>query len=92
MNVNSMKRIFITILLVFSVSISLAQDKETMIFYYDSDWKKISQKSNAMYSRIITFYEDDLHHPVGVVKDFYLKSGSIQWEGKFSYYDNWPKV
>ena len=84
---NNMKRIFITILLVFSVSISLAQDKETMIFYYDSDWKKISQKSNAMYSRIITFYEDDLHHPVGVVKDFYLKSGSIQWEGKFSYYD-----
>ena len=84
---NNMKRIYLVLIICFCASYSFAQEKEDKFFYYDADWNKISTKDNASYFRIITFYEDDLHHPIGLVKDFYLKSGRLQWEGKFSYYD-----
>lgn len=82
-----MKRIYLVFLICFCVSYSFAQEKEDKIFYYDTDWNKISSKKDAAYARLITFYENDLHHPVGIVKDYYLESGSLQWKGKFSYYD-----
>ena len=87
MNVNNMKRIYLVFLICFCASYSFAQEKEDKIFYYDTDWNKISSKKDAAYARLITFYENDFHHPVGLVKDYYLASGSLQWEGKFSYYD-----
>jgi S1-C subfamily serine protease/antitoxin component YwqK of YwqJK toxin-antitoxin module len=87
MNVNNMKRIYLFFLICFCASYSFAQEKEDKIFYYDTDWNKISSKKDAAYARLITFYENDLHHPVGLVKDYYLASGSLQWEGKFSYYN-----
>ena len=82
-----MKRIYLVLIICFCASYSFAQEKEDKIFYYDTDWNKISSKKDAAYARLITFYENDFHHPVGLVKDYYLASGSLQWEGKFSYYD-----
>lgn len=87
MNVNNMKRIYLVLIICFCASYTFAQEKEDNFFYYDADWNKISSKKDATYARLITFYENDLHHPVGLVKDYYLASGSLQWEGKFSYYD-----
>ena len=68
-----MKRIYLVLIIGFCASYSFAQEKEDKFFYYDADRNKISTKDNASYLRMITFYEDDLHHPVGLVKDFYLK-------------------
>jgi antitoxin component YwqK of YwqJK toxin-antitoxin module len=87
MKANKMKGICLVLIIGFCVSFSFAQEKETQVIYFDSDWIRTSNKSKAIYSRVITFYENDLYHPVGLVKDYYLKSGNLQWEGEYSYYD-----
>ena len=87
MNANKKKRIYLVLIIGFCASISFAQEKVTQVIYFDSDWVKTSTEDDALYSRTITFYENDLHHPVGLVKDYYLESGNLQWEGEYSYYD-----
>jgi antitoxin component YwqK of YwqJK toxin-antitoxin module len=87
MNANKNKRIYLVLIIGFCASFSFAQEKETQIIYFDSDWIRTTKKSEAIYSRVITFNDNDLHYPIGLVKDYYLKSGNLQWEGEYSYYD-----
>ena len=87
MNTKKMKRIYLVLIIGFGASFCFAQEKVTKVFYYDSDWNRTSTNNNALYLRIITFYENDLNHPIGLVKDYYAESGKLQWEGEFPYYD-----
>jgi hypothetical protein len=87
MNANKKKRIYLVLIIGFCASFSFAQEKVTQVIYFDSDWIRTTTEDDALYSRVITFYDNDLHHPVGLVKDYYLESGNLQWEGEYSYYD-----
>ena len=87
MNANKKNRICLVLVIGFCASFSFAQEKVTQILYYDSDWNRITTNDNALYTRVITFFKNDMHHPVGLVKDYYVDSRSLQWKGEFSYYD-----
>jgi len=87
MNANKKKRIFLVLIIGFCATFSFAQDKVIQVIYFDSDWNRTSTEDGALYSRAITFYENDLHHPIELVKDYYLESGNLLREGEYSYYD-----
>ena len=58
-------------------------------FYFNQNWEKVDDRSNAYFSRSIKFYDDDLNlrFPVGVVKCYYIKSGRLYSKGKYHTYD-----
>ncbi|HEY3429098.1 MAG TPA: hypothetical protein VGK39_00390, partial [Cyclobacteriaceae bacterium] len=53
----------------------LRQGKWTLLF--DADWNPAEIKK-AVYFRLIDYANDK---PVGIVRDYYLTSGKVQWEG-----------
>ncbi len=55
-----------------------------VIEYFGEGFKRVTNKSEAEYYRVITY--DENGRPVGKVKDYYI-TGEIQWEGKISYVD-----
>lgn len=73
-----MKKIFLSILLILSISVSYAQIKK--VIYFDKDWKEIATNELAEYYRVA--YVDDSGTPVGKVKDYFI-TGELQWEGYF---------